>query len=274
MSQSDRPDQYEHYLSRSWCRFGYEEHVAKWVQHARPFANKALKDAKNSPWIRCKGTWFVGVNALPNDENATIGTTPLAGQALDFLNTTQGHEPITWDKAQISVCYPGYPQPNENESEAAFQFRLKRDAAHVDGLLPEGAHRRRYLREPHRFVLGIPMTPTNQAHAPPVVWEGSHHIVREYLAPCYRGVPPEQWPQVDITDAYHQARKAVFARCHRIILIAQPGETFILHRLSVHGIAPWTDTIDNGHETEAFRMICYFRPHFESPTSWLTSTVN
>ena len=40
---------------------------------------------------------------------------------------------IKWDPAQVSVCYPGYPMPREEESKAAFKYRLKRDAAHVDG---------------------------------------------------------------------------------------------------------------------------------------------
>lgn len=272
MPHFDYTDPHQHYLSRSWCRFNYDNAIYQWVQRARPHANRALNDPDNLPWIRCQGTWFVGVNALPNDRKGVIEGTPLAGEALDFLTTTLGFNAITWDKAQVSVCYPGYPQPNEHESEAAFQFRLKRDAAHVDGLLPEGDNRRRHLRECHRFILGIPMTPINEAHAPPVVWEGSHHIVREYLAPCYRGIPAEKWPDVDITEAYHEARKAVFARCRRVILIAQPGETFILHRLSVHGIAPWENTIDDDHHTEPLRMICYFRPYFENPSNWLTST--
>ena len=53
-----------------------------------------------------------------------------------------------YHKAQLSVIFPGYPKPRTGDSEAAFEYRRKRDAAHVDGLLPIGVEKT-YLVEPH-----------------------------------------------------------------------------------------------------------------------------
>ena len=95
------------------------------------------------------------------------------------------------DKAQISVVYPGYPCAMEGESAAAFNYRQRRDAAHVDGLLPEGPERRRHLREPHGFVLGLPLTQSSETASPMVVWEGSHKIMREAFQKALQGVAQE-----------------------------------------------------------------------------------
>ena len=53
----------------------------------------------------------------------------------------------------LSVTYPGYPV-QEHESDApAFGYRLKRDAAHIDGLIRDGPDIRRFAREYHAFIL-------------------------------------------------------------------------------------------------------------------------
>ncbi len=46
---------------------------------------------------------------------------------------------------------------------------------------------------------------------------------------------------VDITDAYTAARKRVFETCPRVALPGRPGQAVLLHRLSLHGVAPWRD---------------------------------
>jgi hypothetical protein len=151
------------------------------------------------------------------------------------------------------------------ESDAAFRFRRDKDAAHVDGLLPVGTDKRRYLQEPHAYVLGIPL---NQcAAAPMVVWEGSHHIMRDAFKAALSGIDPENWAQTDLTDIYQSARKCCFETCNRREITARMGGSYLIHRLTLHGVAPWKngDTCpDEG------RMIAYFRPELTNIKNWLT----
>ena len=94
----------------------------------------------------------------------------MTGRPLDDLH-----------KGQVSVVYPGYPRPKEGESEAAFDYRRDRDAAHLDGLLPVGTPRQRMIREPHAYILGLPVTKADPGAAPLVVWDGSHRMMREAM---------------------------------------------------------------------------------------------
>ena len=217
----------------------------------------------------CGGTWFAGVNALPNDcAGAVAGSKPLSGVAIEFINSSLGLSGFDWDKGQVSVCYPGYPQPMDTETPAAFRYRRYRDAAHVDGLLPEGPNRRRHLREYHGFVLGIPMVEFSDDASPFVVWEGSHEIIRLAARARFGDLPPDQWGEEDITEAYHQARQRVFDTCKRVEVSARPGEAFITHRLILHGVATWGASATAGEDG---RMICYFRPDIGGPIEWLTA---
>src|SRR5690606_32231753 len=131
-------------------------------------------------WLRCGGTWFVGVNALPNDSTGAVPEAhvpPLAGAPIRFITDVLGLPDIEWDRAQISVLFPGYPRRSPDESEAAFRFRRDRDAAHVDGVRRTGDRRRR-LGEAHGFIFGVPLSDMPAGAAPLVVWEGSHEIMR------------------------------------------------------------------------------------------------
>lgn len=258
----------ELFLQRGWCHFEYDQAIADWVNAALLFARKAVKAEKNTPWLRCQGTWFVGVNVLPNREDGSIGEGPvLQGNVVDFVRQTIGCDKLAWDPAQVSVVYPGYPKPRESESEKAFDFRRRRDAAHVDGLLPEGPLRRRHLREYHSFILGVPMVEYDASASPCVVWEGSHELVRSAMLERFTGLDADRWCDEDITEAYHAVRNQIFKQCHRIELVAKPGEAYLLHRLALHGISPWlagTEAAGDG------RMICYFRPQFAAAWEWLS----
>ena len=159
--------------------------------------------------------------------------------------------------AQVSVIYPGYPRPRAGEGEAAFGYRLRRDAAHVDGVRPEGAARRRFVLEPHSFILGLPLVPASERAAPLVVWEGSHEIMRAAFAAAFRDRPPEAWRTVDVTEIYQAARREVFESCTRVEVSAAPGEAYVVHRLALHGVAPWAEGEPAGPDG---RMIAYFRP--------------
>ncbi len=257
----------ETFYARGWCRFEYDPVLAAWVEHAVHWAQKAVVAKEHAKWLRCGGTWFVGVNALPNDgSGAVVDGGPLRGTAVDFIHQSLGQSGFEWDRGQVSACYPQYPQPMETESPTAFRFRRERDAAHIDGLLPEGPERRRHMREFHRFVLGIPMLEHSADASPFVVWEGSHEIIRAAFVERFDNIPPSQWEDEDVTEIYQRARNRVFSTCKRLQVSARPGEAYMIHRLTLHGIAPWADSASAGKDG---RMICYFRPDIGDPEQWL-----
>jgi hypothetical protein len=259
----------ESFYQNGWLRFEYDSALAEWVGSALPFAREAVKAEKNAQWLRCGGTWFAGVNALPNDTSGAIGYSgPIRGAAINFARQSVGLSGFEWDCGQVSVCYPGYPQPMESESAAAYRYRRDRDAAHVDGLLPEGVGRRRHLREHHAFILGIPMVEFSADASPFVVWEGSHELIRTAMNQRFCDLPPNRWGEEDVTEEYQQLRRTALETCKRVEITARPGEAFIAHRLIVHGVAPWAESATAGKDG---RMICYFRPTLGAPMEWLTA---
>lgn len=248
------------WTEQGWRRLPFDPDVLAWAQAALPLAQAAL-DAPDAEW-RCGGTWFPGVDALANDTAGRVADVALpvsVRQALPMPVTT-------WHRAQVSALRPGYPRPSPEESEAAFRFRRDRDAAHVDGLLAMGPQKRRMIREPHGFILGLPLTESDPDAAPLVVWEGSHEILRLAFAAALAPHPEEAWSDVDLTDVYQAARREVFASCRRVALPARPGEALLLHRLILHGMAPWAE----GAVADPIgRVNAYFRPEFPSVADWL-----
>ncbi len=259
-----------------WIRFDYDPTLLGWLQHATTAAIDSVANPRNSQWLRHQGTWFVGVNALPNNAFGQIGDSEnLDGFAVRWLRryvhsafkqSSSSYEKIAWDSAQVSVCYPGYPKRSSDESEAAHLFRVQRDAAHVDGLLKEGPSRARYLREHHAFILGIPVSEYSSSASPFVVWEGSHKIIQRRLQETLASIPPQQWQSTDISQTYVDARQEVFNQCKRTEVYAQVGESFAVHRLAVHSMAPWAD---GATSDENGRMIAFFRPQIIDATQWL-----
>ncbi|MFT4961387.1 MAG: hypothetical protein ACI92Z_002477 [Paracoccaceae bacterium] len=257
---------WDEFLAQGWTSFAYSVELAKWATHARRAAQKAIADPANAHWHQCEGTWFVGVEALANDPVGQVaGSKSLCGPAIAFIKTYIGALPPL-HRAQLSVISPGYPRPRAGESDAAFGYRQRRDAAHIDGLLATGPDRRRKIREPHSFILGVPLTNASADAAPLVVWQGSHHIMRAAFTKALADHDPATWPDVDITEAYITARRMIFETCPRVTLPAQPGEATLLHRLSLHGVAPWSDTATADKDG---RMIAYYRPQMKNVTDWL-----
>ncbi len=231
--------------------------IAAWAQAAGPVATAAVQESRED-W-RCGGTWFVGLDALANDASGQVGRAAFPWEEL-------GLKRVDLHRGQLSVVRAGYPQPSPAETDAALRFRLNRDAAHLDGLIAEGADKRRRVAEPHRWIVGLPLNAADAVASPLVVWEGSHEIMRQGLLAALRDVPKEDWGKVDITEAYQAARKRVFAECTRIVLPGRVGEAVVLHRLVVHGVAPWVA----GADAEApGRMVAYFRPLMPSVAEWL-----
>ncbi|WP_209509313.1 MULTISPECIES: hypothetical protein [unclassified Ruegeria] len=244
------------FWTKGWVKFPFDPTLAEWIGHALPAARASTSDPEHAEWLDCEGTWFIGVDALPNDPQGRVGSSgPLTGLALSFIREHYGDLPL--HKGQVSVIYPGYPRPRRWENEAATRYRRNRDAAHVDGLRPMGPDRRRRVDEPHAWILGIPLTEASADASPMVLWEGSHHILGSAFRDALRGTPDEALHEVDVTDIYQAARREVFQTCPRIELPAVPGEAYLLHRHCLHGVAPWADAATAGPDG---RMIAYFRP--------------
>lgn len=241
-----------------WAVLGPDPRIADWAAAALPLAKRVLAQSAE-PW-RCGGTWFVGVDALPNGPDGAVGRVPFPWAALPL-------QPEPLHPAQISVIRPGYPRADAGESETAARFRRNRDAAHLDGLLPLGHPPRRFIREPHAWILGLPLNDTTPDASPLVIWEGSHHIMRTALINALAPHPPADWANIDVTDAYTAARSHVFDVCPRREIPARPGQATLLHRLTVHGVAPWADDASAPPEG---RIIAYFRPQLSSVQDWIS----
>ncbi|WP_420394789.1 hypothetical protein [Nioella sp.] len=255
------------WLSNGYQVFGPDPEVLEWLETAGPAALAAASDpGHRADWMRHGGTWFAGVNVLDNDRDGRVaGAAALGGAALGAAEAVTG--PLPLDKGQVSVTYPGYPRQDASESDANHRYRKARDAAHLDGLLPVGPDRRRMLKEPHGWILGLPVTDCGAGAAPLVVWEGSHEIMRARLRAVFAQHPETEWSNVDLTQAYHAARREVFETCPRVELPAKPGEATLLHRLVLHGVAPWQEGAEAPPEG---RAIVYFRPHLPGgPVDWL-----
>ncbi len=251
---------------RGWIKFTYDALLADWVARALPAARASVTDPAHAEWHDCEGTWFIGVDALDNDAQGRVtGSAALGGAAIDLAYQQFG--PIDLHKGQVSVIYPGYPRPRRGESEAAARYRANRDAAHVDGLKPTGPDRRRRVDEPHAWILGIPLTEASEDAAPMVVWDGSHKVLGSAFRRALQNVPPHEMGDTDVTDIYQAARREVFETCPRIELPARPGESYLLHRHCLHGVAPWAE----GARADADgRMIAYFRPELPGGVAqWL-----
>ena len=254
-------------LERGWARFPPEQPVLDWAAAALEIAKERVADPdEQAQWLRCEGTWFVGVDTLPNAADGTVdGSGPLGGAAYQAARDLYGTLPL--HRGQVSVIYPGYPRPREGEGEAAFRYRLKRDAAHVDGLLAVGEARRRMLRERHAYILGLPLTACAPEASPLVVWEGSHRIMRAAFEAALGDLPQEEWAGVDMTEIYQATRRKVFDTCKRVPIPARPGEAYLVHRHALHGVAPWGP---GAHAPPEGRMIAYFRPELPAGTrAWL-----
>jgi len=257
----------QHYQQHGWCKFGYDDELYRWVDHVLPYAINCLKTKENEQWWRYQRTWFVGVNALPNDVSGVVDGGPkFSGTAQRFMRQHLNLSTSQMDRAQVSTCFPGYPKAASDESVALHSYRLKRDAAHVDGLLREGPERQRFVREHHEYILLIPLTEVDNGAAPVVVWNGSHLIIKQALISAFEGIAREQWVKTPVTAPYQCARKQVFEQCQRVELNVKPGEAVLAHRLLLHGTLPWQPQVKAGQHG---RMLCFFRPQTLTLEQWL-----
>lgn len=244
-----------------WTRFAAEPATLRWAAAALAEARRVL-GRPGGDW-RAGDTWFVGVDALANDGDGAVGGVPLAGLAV--AKALRRHGPQHWHPAQLSVIRPGYPRPSDAESPAAFAFRLNRDAAHVDGLIAEGPDKRRFVREPHAFVLGIALNDCGAGASPLAVWDGSHRIMAGMFRQALAGAAPEAMGDRDVTEAYQAARRQAFDTCPRRLLPLAAGEAILMDRHLLHGVSPWAEGATAPPEG---RIIAYFRPECPTVAVW------
>lgn len=245
-----------------WAAFPAEAATRAWAAAALAHAKAAVLHP-GCDW-RSDATWMVGLEALPNAADGSVDGVPLAGQAAQAVAAAFG--PQTWHRAQISVARPGYPRRGPDETEASFGYRLRRDAAHVDGLLAVGAARQRMLHEPHAFILGIGLNDPDPGAAPLAVWEGSHRIVARAFRDALAGADAKDWGNFDLTECYHATRREIFATCPRRLVPLRQGEAILMHRMTLHGISPWADGAEAPPEG---RATAYFRPLLGSVEDWV-----
>jgi len=245
------------YLNNGYRIFPYDARVEKWAQAAfgtmQPLAQDPDIRRAN---LRHGDTWFVGVDALPNDATGRVAGIPLTGAWQADVADMPLH------RAQVSIIYNGYPKRDQDESLPNHQFRIKRRAAHVDGLLPIGPEKRRFAREFHAYILGIPLT--DVVASPTVVWQGSHRIMQAALRDAIGRADPTT---VDLTDAYKAARAHVFDVCKMVPLHLEIGEAFLLHPFLVHGRDVWDPRFKDAAPDG--RMTAFFRPDLKDPNAWL-----
>jgi hypothetical protein len=250
----------QHFNTKGWTIVPYDHALRKWAKSVQPVAENLIRDSELSErWLRCDGTWFAGVNVLPNDKRGAIeahDVPPLPQtEFCDILSSFLGIGDISWDFGQVSACYPGYPRISADETIASFNFRKNRDNAHVDGLLKDEKTGARYPGEFHAFVVGIPLDTYPQGSSPMVVWDGSHRIIQKYMQDTLAEIPMKDWSEIDITQGYQQKRKECFEQLPRTEISVPQGSAYILHHMALHGIAPWV-----APEGAPPRIIVYFRP--------------
>ena len=248
---------------KGWVKFKFDERVVRWANAAN---SKIISKLKNKEIfdnnLTCQGTWFVGVDALENDTDGALGEISLSGPFESLMKRTEARG---LHAAQVSIIFEGYPKPRDQESESSFNFRLKRDAAHVDGLIADFPGGPRKLKEPHAYVLGIPLNQAPKGASPVVVWEGSHHLISKAFSRLFLNRDPKEWAHLDVREVYIQTRKSIFEKCKRRVLHANLGESYMIHRLCLHGISAWDFEVKNFNEG---RKIAYFRPELQHLGRW------
>ena len=94
-----------------WAKFPFDPQIAAWAKAAKLYADAVIADQKMQKlWLQCEGTWFVGVDALPNDPAGRLGdSVPLAGTAVDFIIQNFGRLPALL--RGLWAVLPTMPEP-------------------------------------------------------------------------------------------------------------------------------------------------------------------
>jgi hypothetical protein len=94
------------FAAQGYLRFPFAPEIARWAEAARGAGVSTLSDPAHAHWWRHRRTWFVGVDALPNDPEGIVpGGPPFSGAAIDFIRRDLGFTGA-WHRAQVSACFP------------------------------------------------------------------------------------------------------------------------------------------------------------------------
>lgn len=248
-----------------WLRLPATTESAAWAAAARAEAEATLKTMPADQW-RSGGTWAVGRDLLTNRPTGQLsGGETLPDGWRRLTAELAGLQGLVLHAAQVSTVLRGYPRPSPGEGAAAFRFRRDRAAAHLDGLVPTGPGRVRRLAEPHAIVFGIGLSPGPGAAGALTVWRGSHRILGPALRDALAGLSDGDIPTRGLSGPYQAARRRALQACDRVALPLNPGEGVILHRHSLHGIAPWPARVPG---PALGRQVAYFRPTYASLAQW------
>jgi hypothetical protein len=98
-------------IETGFVQFDRTDEVAAWAATARAAAGDVLTNPQPE-MQRLGGTWYVGVDALPNDERGTLNGTPLRGPwdgMIPGLHCTLRN--YLWSIAGFPVVMLGNPMP-------------------------------------------------------------------------------------------------------------------------------------------------------------------
>ena len=271
---------WSHFNQKGWCFLDSNAEHHQWIDSAKASIVKKFDQRKyKKSDFRSGATWFTGINFLDNGPNGDINGKPFSSEIWFEISEKFGSEVKYWDAAQVSICWKGYPIKDSLESENSFRYRLKRYSSHLDGLIPVGQKKRRFAKEFHAFILGIPLLNNSVDAAPLVVWEGSHIIFRDIFRRVYSGLSESEISALDVTEIYHKYRKEVFSSCCTRKVVPYKNQPYILDRHLLHGVVPWKEDINSSsipYEDNALRLnpmtgriVTYFRPPHEDPTDWV-----
>lgn len=242
--------------------FPADAQMRAWARAAKILAKEQLNAEHQQRWWRHQKTWFVGVDALPNEPDGSVDGVALSGAAIDALGSTT---PRHWHPAQLSVITPGYPGQDADESDPAHWFRRYRYAAHIDGLLPVGPDRARMMKEPPAFILGIGLNDCGARASPLVVWPRSQIRIAKMFEDEVAKFPGRHLSDIDVTETYASTRRAIMASIEPIVVPLRQGEAVLLHPKLLHGTVPWRH---GAMASQRARLVAFFRPA-TSVSNWL-----
>ena len=271
---------WSNFNQKGWCFLDNDDQHHRWIEAAK--ANILYKFGKRKYTkrdFRSGNTWFIGTNFLDNGSDGNINGVSMSSGLWSQISGKFGQGVEYWDPGQVSIFWQGYPKNDSRETEKAFKYRLNKYASHVDGLLPIGPKKRRFAKEYHAFILGLPVINSMAGSAPLVVWEGSHIIFRDLFRRLYNRVSETELRNLDITEMYQKCRTKVFSTCPIRKIFSDHNQPYVLDRHLLHGVVQWkTNKMHSSKKCPndgiqfdplSGRIVIYFRPSYKSPMDWL-----
>ena len=244
------------FFERGWVRFPFDPEIATWVGAARAPAVQTLDDPElRRLWLRCGGTWFAGVNALPNTADGALpehAVPPLGGRAIEFIARHLGLVRIRMGQGAGLDLFSRLSATLRRGKRGRIWFSIAprrcacRRVAPVRSGPPKNTQRNPWV---HPWPSADRCTRQRCADG------GLRRLATKSCAGRFQNAwrvsrrgtgRRKMW-----TEAYVSARRQCFERCPRVTIPARLGEVYLVHRLCLHGVAPWpvgaADGSSRGH---------------------------